>query len=428
MAIKILVTADLHLGKRSSGLSSDPAEIATRHTWLAIVDYAVQNKIDVLLLCGDIIDRENRHFESIGPLQSGFAKLGGADVEVFMVAGNHDYNVLPEIVSNGQFPNVHLLGKGGRWELSTFRRYGQAIQFAGWSFPLQLVRTNPLAGLTALPIDPNIPCIGLLHADINNLESRYGPVSLVDLQNTALNIWMVGHIHGPINFPVGDRIIRYPGSPQALSAKEPGIHGALLLTVEEPYRARVDVVPLSTVRYERLDIDISAADSHGSLGTIISTAIMRDAESKLAELENVLYLVYDIRLVGQHPNDQEVLQWTSPILEGYDVPLASGARVSVRTVTSAIKPTVKDLDQLALEQSPAGILAQTILAIREGRSTPLLDDLVRQWNTQFREVNGSSVYQPLNAEWQKSGNPRVAVDFVLQECNKLLGELLLQRN
>jgi DNA repair exonuclease SbcCD nuclease subunit len=73
MPIKILATADLHLGKSSADVSGLHA--STKYTWQKIIDYCIHNQIDVLVLCGDIVDWDNRYFEAIGPLQKGFEDL-----------------------------------------------------------------------------------------------------------------------------------------------------------------------------------------------------------------------------------------------------------------------------------------------------------------------------------------------------------------
>ena len=117
MAIKILATGDLHLGKRSSGIPENPEESSTKFTWNRIVDWSIKNEIDLLLLTGDIIDQDNRYYEAIGPLQAGFEKLNQANITVYMIAGNHDFDVLPEIVRPDRYNNVYLLGFNGKWEV-----------------------------------------------------------------------------------------------------------------------------------------------------------------------------------------------------------------------------------------------------------------------------------------------------------------------
>ena len=74
MAIKILATGDLHLGKKSSSVPESAEEGSSKFTWNRIIDLSIRNGIDILALTGDIVDQDNRYFEAIGPLQTGFKK------------------------------------------------------------------------------------------------------------------------------------------------------------------------------------------------------------------------------------------------------------------------------------------------------------------------------------------------------------------
>ncbi|HEX3935444.1 MAG TPA: DNA repair exonuclease [Puia sp.] len=424
--MKILASADLHLGKRSSGMRVFGDDCATRHTWQRIVDYAVRHSVDALVLAGDIIDRDNRYFEGSGALQDGFVQLRDAGVEVFLVSGNHDFDVLPQVLRNHPFDNVHLLGVDGNWQAARFERRGEAIQFIGWSFPSRYVEINPLLQLSALVTDPNVLRLGILHCEVDKLDSRYAPVPIRDLQNAQVDVWVLGHIHKPVAFS-GTKLIRYPGSAQSLSAKETGAHGGLLLTVDES-RIDVETICFSSCWFEELTVDISTVNSEEGLRLLVEDKLSTTANSKLTELVDTSYLVFDVHLTGENSRGKEIRNWTEPLKSGYDVRLATGTRTMVREVTAEIRPAVENLEALAAENSPAGVLAQCILALRNGTSTPLLDGIIRQWESRFQSVNNAGTYQPLQEVWQRQGNPRHPRAFIERECNRLLGELLYPSN
>jgi len=426
MPIKILASADLHLGKRTSGIDVFSDDCSTKRTWKRMVDYATRNSVDVVLIAGDVIDRDNRYYEASSSLQEGFARLKDANIEVFLVSGNHDFDVLPQVLKHHPFDNVHLLGANGHWEVSRFDRNGEVIQFIGWSFPQQYVSTNPVLQLATLQTDPNFLRFGVLHADVDKLDSRYAPVPLLDLQNANVDIWLLGHIHKPSNY-LGQKIIRYPGSPQALSAKEPGLHGALLLGIDR-LRVEAEEISFSNCRFEWLNVDTSSVDSQEALRLLMENELSLAANSKLSELSEIGYLVYDLHLVGQNSRSHEIMAWAEPLKNDYDMLLATNTRVRVREISANIRPVVGNLETLAAEASPAGLLAQTILALRNGTSTPFLDGLIREWEAEFRTVTNSMTYQPLQVQWQRDGNPRTARALIEQECNRLLNELLFPSN
>ena len=103
MAITVLATGDIHIGKKSSSIFQDAEESATKYSWFRIVDYAIKHEVDVLALTGDVVDRDNRYFEAIGPLQTGFEKLKSAGIAVYMISGNHDFDVLSQLVDSKKY-------------------------------------------------------------------------------------------------------------------------------------------------------------------------------------------------------------------------------------------------------------------------------------------------------------------------------------
>lgn len=428
MSLKILSTADLHLGRSASSVPENAEESSTKYTWKRMVDWSVKNEIDVFLLLGDVVDRNNRYYEAIGNLQAGFEKLKQAEIAVYMVAGNHDYDVLPEMVKSDRYNNINLLGFNGEWEVKIFSKNGEQIQFVGWSFPKQFVTEDPLLNFNTVNIDPNYPAIGMLHGDVGNRESKYGPVELNNLTNKPVGAWILGHIHKPQKLKDNAPLIWYPGSPHAMSAKELGIHGPLLLTVESANDIKATPVPLSPVRYEHISVDITKADDEARLRDTITSALFNNANEKVEELEEVAFLVYDIYLVGEHAKIREIESWASPIVNDYEQEMGSGTRLSVRKVVNNVRAAVENLEELAKEPSPTGMLAETILAIQNGRSTDFLDELLKKWNWKSDEMNNSGTYQPLRAaEKVKQKTSEDAKANILQECNRLLGELISQQ-
>src|SRR6056297_3807858 len=116
MSIRILATADLHIGRVSSNSGQIGEKGATRDTWKRLVEYTISENIDVVVLAGDVVEHANRYFEAASALENGLRQLDDAGVSVFLVSGNHDYDVLPSILKDHEFENVKLLGENGEWE------------------------------------------------------------------------------------------------------------------------------------------------------------------------------------------------------------------------------------------------------------------------------------------------------------------------
>ncbi len=428
MAIKILATGDLHLGKKSSSVPESTEEGSTKFTWNRIVEWSIRNGIDILVLTGDIVDQDNRYFEAIGPLQSGFEKLKKADIAVYMVAGNHDYNVLPQIAGNGKYDNVHLLGSNGEWEVKTFSRNGETIQFVGWSFPNQHEKLDPLLNFNGKSLDSNHTIIGLLHGDVDIPESKYAPLDSGRLLNKSVDAWILGHIHKPQVLRESDPSIWYPGSPHALSSKEPGAHGPILLTIEKKDDIKITQIPLSPIRYENISINITNCDDEQSLRDTLTSGLLNDANAKIKELEAVSFLIYDVSLEGEHSNIENLEGWTLPIVDSYEHEIETETRLSVRKVSVNARPKLENIAELAKQSTPAGVLAKTILAIQNQDTTEFLDKLVENWKLKYKHVITSGTYQALYSTGRFDDKTELeARQYILHECNHLLGELLRQQ-
>jgi DNA repair protein SbcD/Mre11 len=427
MPFNILVTSDIHLGKSSAGVRGAGPDIAVRHTWKRIVDTAISGSVDMVALGGDIVDRDDRYFEAVGQLQAGFDRLKQAGIEVIMIAGNHDFDVTTDIMAEGRFDHVTLLGANGTWEVVKRQKGNLTVQFAGWSFPSQHFMQDPSTAFDRSAIDPQYPVIGLLHAEVGNRESRYGPVDVASLAALPVNCWILGHVHKPTIFN-REPLIFYPGSPQALSAKEQGPHGPVMLTVSDNGEIGITPIALSPVRYEAIKIDVTGAESEAQLRAGVTSAITEKSAELKNELEAVSYLVYDVTLTGTHPKIKEVEAWLAPLLET-DAGETGRTTIQVRKLHYELRPAVSDLHDLARQPSPAGRLADAILAMEEGRSTPFIDALQEKWMEMARNTGNALVYQPLRNT--KPGavekGDQDAGNYILNECNRLLGELLAQQ-
>lgn len=427
MAIKILATADIHIGKKSSGVSTGSERISTRSTWNSIVDLAIEEGVDVLALAGDIVDHDNRFFEAIGPLKSGFGKLAKAGIQVFITAGNHDYDVLPHLIQTNTLANVHLLGANGRWTQELFEKNGQKVRFVGWSFSRQYEIMDPLHGWNLLIPEDGIPVVGLLHGDVDIPQSRYAPISSNELLSKPVDLWILGHIHKPQMIQNHHPKAFYPGSPHALSAKETGEHGPALITIASKHSSEIRRIPLSPVRYETLEIDVSGTSDPDSVRTKIYTAIEEYTKEISGPLERVGFLIYDLILSGVYHNLEELDECLLPLRDADDLSGSGNTQIRVRNISVRVRREIADMESLARQASPAGILAEAILALRSGGTTPFLDAVIPKWTEQYKNAINSRTYRWVKTDLQVENPENEAKQYIEQECNRLLNELMNQQ-
>lgn len=421
MAVKFLVTGDLHMGRRSARIDAASDLLSTKNTWLNIVDYAIKNGIDSVILTGDVVDRDNRYFEASGPLVEGLSILNKNNIPTYIISGNHDFDVLPQILDTTDLEGVSLLGRDAKWESLFFEKGGEKIQLIGWSFPSQHVRYNPMDTFPADMAREDMPTLVLLHGDIYNTNSSYAPIE-IDRLKALRNIEAVllGHIHKSDILNETTPLIFYTGSPHALSPKERGAHGPYTITSENG-AISYKKVPLSPVRYEELNVDVSNITDEEELRKSLNIAI-REFVSDLDETDHLAFLSLDILLSGKNNKIREIKLWSHNISE---FTFREDFEVSVRKIEYDIEPQI-DIDSLLNNPSYLGILANAIKDIKEGRENSFVDDLKRKWMERCENMILSKTYRPLEASVRSQNLEDKAECAILEECENLLTGLFIQ--
>lgn len=420
MGFTFLATADLHLGKSSAGSELPENRRSSAINWQRMVDYAIQHRVDAVLLAGDVVDQDNRFFEARSALARGFGALNEASIPVVLVAGNHDFQVLPELLRNYSFENVHFLGEGGRWSAKTLEFAKGSVQFVGWSFASRFQRENPMEEFDANLISPDLPVIGLLHGDFGLVDSVYAPLSEATLATSDVKAWVLGHIHKPQVLSQSP-LIFYPGSPQALSAKESGIHGPYLLKLDGN-QPTAEQIAMSAVQFETLPVDVTLVTSALELNSAISEAIESFLdENAPSELEE---LVVDLAFTGMRDNIAEIDDWSV----GLRPDKFGSVLCTIRKFENRCRVKIVDLAALADEPSPAGVLATAILDLEKSRDSEFLSGLRNEILAQISHVTQSRVYRPLRKTSEELFFDDDAVnELLLLECNKLLSALMVTR-
>jgi DNA repair protein SbcD/Mre11 len=427
--MKILLSADLHMGRRPSRLPShiDTTEHSTTRCWSAVVDTAIAEGVDLVALAGDVVDQANRYYEAVGPFEEGLKRLAEKRIRVLAVAGNHDHDTLRAIAGNFPADTFTLLGRGGVWERVTIEREGEAVLHVdGWSFPQASHADDPLRDYRPAP-DDGVPVLGLLHGDLDATASRYAPVRLADLRLRAPVFWLLGHIHKPSLYEIsGASTVLYPGSPQAMDPGEEELHGVWIGELGAGKRFSVRQLPLSTVRYESLDIDVSGADSEAVVDTMISTAVREKLQQIVAAGCGPLrYLSLRLRLTGRTSLHGALSsRGTSPVSE-----LAieeAGVTALVERAVLATSPKL-DLEELARGRDAPAILARLALAIEAGELTAEQEDLLRKATRAATEVHGARAYAAVSDTTGATPRAETAREVLREHSLLLLDSLLAQK-
>jgi predicted phosphodiesterase len=383
-----------------------------------VVDLALTEKVDLVAISGDLVDKANRYLEAVGPLERGLRRLASAEIMVVVVAGNHDFEVLPTLVESVGAESFRLLGNRGRWERLTLERGGDRLHLDGWSFPQAHWPESPLT--TYAPDIDRTPVLTLLHADLEQPGSSYAPISLPELRRHPEVLFLLGHVHESraAEEPGGARFI-YPGSPQAMDPAERGHHGVWLLEVENGDTVTRQV-PLSTIHYEAVDVVVDGVERPEEAdGRVFAT--LRDRLTDVSEKSTCLELVrFRVRVTGVTGVRRAVENRLKELAGEIELSVGT-ATGSIESLSFAMSP-VHDLAALA-----GGLGAPAVLANLLRRTE--VDSALRQelLNT-VAEIHGSrSFLEVSGGAHDLAALEQTAFGELDQAAAILLDELLLQK-
>lgn len=401
-SIRLLVTGDLHIGRYPSRVPPDVDELEVAFVWESIATEAIDRKVDGLVLTGDIANAENQFFEAYGPLTRQLTRLAEAGIPTYAVAGNHDFEVLPKLADSLGSEKFRLLGRGSRWEtVSLIRDDKPALHLTGWSFSRRESTKSALETKPEIPAD-GVPAIGLLHADLDQRESRYNPVSREELAEVPVSSWLLGHIHAASLDSFGTGILLYPGSPQPLDPGEKGTHGPWLVEILRDGTTTAEQIPLSTLSYVSAEIDISEANEEDTTPeAFLQTRIRRIVKEQVDSSKRVSYLSLRLRVHGMtswfHKLPGVLIdledQWNETI---------DGIDLTIDRIENDTFPRL-DLENIARGNDPPGILARLLLRQSSGDFEPADIELMERISRKADRIAASRAFSlvkkyPLESE------------------------------
>lgn len=283
--MKFIHTADIHLDSPLKGLSAypdAPAErlrTATREAFQNLVSLAVDERVDFVVIAGDVYDGNWRDFNTGLFFVGQMGRLRRAGIPVYLLYGNHDAE--SEMTRGLELPdNVHVFKSD---KAHTFRIDDKKVALHGRSFKVAATTEN-LVPAYPDPVGGWLN-IGVLHTGLegNAEHSRYAPCSVGELKAKGYQYWALGHVHEPWMLR-GDVTIAYPGNLQGRHIRETGARGALLVSAEDGEITEVERVDLDVLRWHALDIDITDVEDRQGAIRAVGTGLAGLLESTPRDL------------------------------------------------------------------------------------------------------------------------------------------------
>lgn len=257
--MKFIHAADLHIDSPLRGLDTyegAPVELlrgATRRALMAMVDLALREQVDLVLLAGDIHDRDLGDFRAALFFREQMARLTRAGIRVFVVKGNHD----AEGQITRRLPELEGLHVFSARAAETIDLPALGVAVHGRSFPERVV-TEDLVPTYREALAGRFN-IGLLHTSLTGREGHdpYAPTDVPTLASRGYDYFALGHVHArEVVQEHGPRIV-YPGNLQGRHVGETGPKGCELVTVEGGRITAAEAVALDVVRWHGLTLDVS---------------------------------------------------------------------------------------------------------------------------------------------------------------------------
>ncbi len=259
---RFIHAADLHIGTPFRGLARLNEEAAailresTYRAFDAMVEYAVNKDVDFLLLCGDLVDIEDRNLRPFLHMERGFRRLREHDIGVFIVHGNHD--PAEGVSGTFRFPEnvVAFPTEASQWRRFNTRSGGIAVAIWGMSFGQRAEYRN-LSRLVPPGPDDAFRIV-LLHCTVGQQGDHepYAPCVMSDLKERSVDYWALGHVHKKAQLSE-DPVVIYPGNIQGRSFKELGERGCYLVEVNEDHKVKLTFLETGMAVWEEATVDVT---------------------------------------------------------------------------------------------------------------------------------------------------------------------------
>src|SRR5262245_30701232 len=304
--LRLLHTADVHLGARHADLGDRAATQRERQfaAFVAAIDVALAEKLDLVLIAGDLFDSNVQPRRSVERAAAQLKRLVDARIRIVIAPGTHDvfdrasiYRAydLPALagavgsdlvtVLDPDHPDVHLKALD--------------VVIHGRCFPTKRAPHSPLLDLDVGKDDRTTVHIGLLHAAPAIEGKTDGDdvvISAAEIEATHRDYLALGHWHSTTKGKAGRTTYAYSGAPEPVALDQDRAGNVLLVTLgstDGKKHVTVEERKVGRTRFERVQLDAATVGSQPQL------------VAKLAERADP-DLMLDVELIGVRPDELDV--------------------------------------------------------------------------------------------------------------------------
>jgi DNA repair exonuclease SbcCD nuclease subunit len=301
IVLKLLHTADWHLGRRFRAFAEEDARRLARarlEVLERILGEAERNQVHAVLCAGDLFDDVQPTREWWGPMAEAFARRAWKDRPVFLLPGNHDPLLADSIWKHAPFraalPDfVHVVED----ELLQAPLANGAVLYA---VPCQSKagQGDPTLKIPVRERGDERVRVGLVHGSTFDLEGWQTnfPISKDAAVTRGLDYLAIGDTHS-FRFVPADRLVPptiYPGAPEPTSFGEDDAGHVAVVFINRARRALVQKQRVAKWRWEAVHVTsmdgLRALASRTDLGERVMrvTVELRVGADEYEEAEDLL--------------------------------------------------------------------------------------------------------------------------------------------
>ena len=283
--MKFIHFADAHLDSPFRGLSFLPSKEfnqiyqAADQSLTRIVDLALAEKVDLVLIAGDTFDSAKPSPRSQLFFAQQIKRLTDAQIQVVMIFGNHDHMRREDLLVN-QSPYFKLLGANEAVEKATFKTKDNFnYDVVGFSYLNNHITEDKIPDF---PGKEHNYTFGLMHAQEKEADSRknvYAPFTVSEVQALNYDYFALGHIHARRNLSEKPWIV-YSGNIQGRHINEMGAKGCYLGVIDEnTKKTSIEFKTTGPILWQGVQVEIDTQISKADLQNEI-IASLNNAKQK----------------------------------------------------------------------------------------------------------------------------------------------------
>jgi exonuclease SbcD len=305
--LRLLHTADVHLGARHDDLGEAAAAQRERQfaAFKATVDLAISEKVDILLIAGDLFDSNTQPRRSVDRVAGELRRLVAARIRTVIIPGTHDCYDRASIYR--AYDLAALAGSEAGDDLVTVLTPAvPSIHLSACDatvqatiFPTKRASYSPLRDIRIAEESAAGWNIGMVHGSISipdRTDRDEVVVTKEEIAATGLDYLALGHWHSAQQGRAGTTAYAYSGAPEPVAVNQDGAGKVLLVELDEAggtKKVRITERTVGKTRFDKLDLDVATVGSQADLLTALSARADPD-------------LVFDVRLTGVRPDELDL--------------------------------------------------------------------------------------------------------------------------